>query len=332
MSTFQAFRRPQPVHLAAALSLPAVALALACLASPARGAVSTADITSLKGITIGGAIGGVGGKFAPWGGTIVLTEADAFLKSNGQCAFNVAYDMANAGTAATPAQFKNYIYAKDKVVAINSGLSLNAGEIKQVFTQPYLPQGTYAVRLSLDAENSVIESNDSNNAFIVVVKFEGGCGGSTTTTTTATPAPKADLVNTKGITIGGAIGGAGGKTVAPGGSVKLASSDAFLMSNGKCAFNISYTMENTGTAAASPSFVNRISNGPNVISQQSGLSLEAGKTKTVNTQAYLSPGASTLRLALDADNAVAESNEANNITEYKVQLDSTCGLSSTTRK
>lgn len=330
MPRFHAYRQPWLARYAAIFSLPAVALAFVCMASPAHGA--TVDITSLKGITIGGAVGGAGGKFAPWGGTIVLTEADAFLKSNGQCAFNVAYDMANAGTAATPSTFKNYIYAKDKIVAINSGLTLNAGEIRQVFTQPYLPQGTYAVRLALDAENSVAESNDGNNTFIVVVKFEGSCGTSTATTPAA-PTPKADLVDNKGIVIGGAFGGTGGKSVAPGGSVKLASSDAFLMSNGKCAFNISYTMENNGTAAAGPSFVNRIYNGANVISQQSGLNLDAGKTKTVNTQAYLSPGASTLRLALDAGNAVVESNEANNISEYKVQLDSPCGLTTgSTRK
>ena len=299
------------------------------MALPARGAAPAVDITSFKGITIGGAIGGAGGKFAPWGGTIVLTEADAFLKSNGKCAFNVAYDMSNVGTTATPAPFKNYIYAQDKVVAINSALTLNSGETRQVFTQPYLPQGTYAVRLSLDAENGVAEASDSNNTFIVVVKFEGACGASAATATTSAPTPKADLVNTKGITIGGAIGGAGGKPVAPGGSVKLASGDAFLMSGGKCAFNISYTMENTGNAAAGPSFVNRIANGPMIISQQSGLSLDAGKTKIINTQAYLPPGSSTLRLMLDSDNTVAESTDMNNISEYKVQLDSTCGLSST---
>ena len=35
------------------------------------------DMTSKRGITIGGAVGGAGGKLVPWGGSVVLTEADA---------------------------------------------------------------------------------------------------------------------------------------------------------------------------------------------------------------------------------------------------------------
>ena len=35
------------------------------------------DITSTRGITFGGGIGGVGGRFVPWGGSIVLTRVDA---------------------------------------------------------------------------------------------------------------------------------------------------------------------------------------------------------------------------------------------------------------
>src|ERR1700694_5738709 len=65
------------------------------------GSPSLPDITSSHGITIGGAIGGAGGHFSPWGGTITLSAADAIVVSGGRCAFNVSYDMRNLGTTPT---------------------------------------------------------------------------------------------------------------------------------------------------------------------------------------------------------------------------------------
>lgn len=292
------------------------------LADPVAGP----DVTSKKGITVGGAIGGAGGKFAPWGGSIQLTEADAFLQSNGHCAFNVSYDIANSGTAATPNPFKNWLLAKGATVAINSALSLNAGETKQINTQPYLPQGTYELQLKMDAEGSVAESNETNNLMAVKINFDGKCGAKTPPPPPA-PVPKPDLVSQRGIGIGGAVGGAGSKTAPWGSSITLTSADAFLKSNGKCAFNIIYDMANVGAAPAGPAFVNRLVSGATVVSQQSGLSLNAGKQKLVTTQAYLTPGPNVLRLQLDADNNVAESNETNNVTEIKVNVNSSCGAS-----
>jgi hypothetical protein len=288
-------------------------------ANTSAATVSQADITSKNGITIGGAIGGAGGKFVPWGGSVTLTEADAFIKSNGHCAFNVAYDMVNTGSAPT-AVFKNWLVAKGTTVAINSNLSLGASSSKLIYTQPYLPQGTYELALRLDAENSVAESNEINNILAVKVNFEGACG--------ATPAPapapvtKPDLVAGKGIVVGG-------KSAAWGGTIALKTADTFLQSNGKCAVNIFYDVANTGNANASTAFVNRLYSGNTLISQQSGLSVDAGKTKTINTQAYIVPGMNQLRLVIDADNAIAESNEANNVAEVKVALDSSCGATQT---
>lgn len=273
------------------------------------------DIVSKDGITIGGAIGGAGGKFVPWGGTVTLTEADAFLKSNGHCAFNVAYNMANTGSAPT-AIFKNWIVAKDATVAINSNLSLAAASSKMVYTQPYLPQGTYQLALRLDVENSVAESNETNNVYTVKVNFEGLCGAAPA----PAPAPvaKPDLVAGKSVTVGG-------KTGAWGGTIALRTADTFLQSNGKCAVNVSYDVANNGNANTAATFIDRIYDNGTLISQQSGLSVDAGKSKTIYTQAYLVPGVNQLRFVLDAENAVAESNEANNVAEVKVTLDSSCG-------
>ena len=140
------------------------------------------DITSKKGITLGGDVGGAGGKFSAWGGHINLTEADTKLPvGNGKCAFNASYDMENIGTAATSPDFLNHLKEDANVVAINSVLHLNAGEPKQVNTQVYLTPGTHVLSLWLDdggaAPNHVVhESNESNNVFRVKVTLDAKCG------------------------------------------------------------------------------------------------------------------------------------------------------------
>ena len=280
------------------------------LSSPVM-AVHT-DVTATKGVTFGGAIGGAGGKFVPWGGSIVLDESDAFIKSNGKCAFNVNYDMQNNGDITT-APFKNYLTAKDAVVAINSALVLNAGQSKQVSTQPYLPTGTFGFALKLDAENALAESNETNNIVGVKVTLNGSCGAAPVTPPPPPPPkPKADLASQKGIAIGGAVGGAGSHTAPWGSTITLHAADAFLTSNGLCAFNIMYDQANIG-AVASGAFANQIFDGTSLISQQSNASLDKGASKMVMTQAYLPPGTNQLRLVLDATKLVDESNEANNL-------------------
>jgi hypothetical protein len=133
------------------------------------------DITSRKGITIGGAVGGAGGKFSPWGGTIILTQADSFLQANGKCAFNISYDMVNLGPVATSPAFGNYLRTNIEVVSQQTGLSLNAAETKQVNTQAYLAPGTPFLALVLDKDHVVAESNEANNAFQVKIVLQAKC-------------------------------------------------------------------------------------------------------------------------------------------------------------
>src|SRR6185503_14027163 len=121
------------------------------------------DITSQRGITIGGAIGGAGGHFAPWGGHVTLTAADASLVSKGRCAFNVSYDMENTGPTPTTPNFLNRLTFTGTVVAINSALSLAAGATQQVNTAPYLANGNHILALSLDDDHLVTESDEANN-------------------------------------------------------------------------------------------------------------------------------------------------------------------------
>lgn len=140
-----------------------------------------ADITSKKGITLGGDVGGAGGKFSAWGGQINLTEADTKLPvGDGRCAFNASYDMENIGTIATSPAFLNHLKEDANVVAINSALHLNAGELKQVNPQVYLTPGTHVFSLWLDEggaapNHEVHESNESNNVFRIKVVLDSTC-------------------------------------------------------------------------------------------------------------------------------------------------------------
>ena len=130
------------------------------------------------GVVFGGGVGGSGGKFVEWGSAVSLTEADAFLQSGGQCAFNVTYAMSNLGPVATAPVFVNRLRSDGNVVAINSSLSLGAGEKNHsITTQPYLRPGPHSFKLSLDDGDVVAESNEGNNAFSVRYILAGKCAG-----------------------------------------------------------------------------------------------------------------------------------------------------------
>ena len=126
------------------------------------------DITSRKGgIIIGGAVGGAGGKFVPWGGFVDLSDVAplAGASANGKCAFNATYDEVNIGTAPTSPNYTNKLKVDGGDVAINTVRHLNAGESKSVTTQPYLPEGSHSLTLSLDDGNLVAEASETNNQF-----------------------------------------------------------------------------------------------------------------------------------------------------------------------
>lgn len=116
------------------------------------------------------------GKFkkeVKWGRTIVLTPADATLISNGKPAFEVYY--AYREFQGVPASgFKNKVYFNNKVVSIQSSLSLKPKEIKHVHTQAYLGPNNGKLEIHIDDENNIRESREDNNFhFFVYLKFRG---------------------------------------------------------------------------------------------------------------------------------------------------------------
>ncbi len=284
------------------------------------------DITNLKkGIIIGGAVGGAGGLFVPWGTTADLSALDplpgtivpggpATVAQPGRCAFNITYDESNIGTAATSPLYINKLKLIGPTdVSVNSARHLNTGETKQVDTQAYLTEGSNALMLYLDDGNVVAESNEGNNFFSIKYTLKCKAGNPNTP---PTGQGKPDITDAKkGIIIGGAVGGAGGKFVPWGTVADLDDVEPLpgTANADRCAFNATYFEINIGSAATSPLYTNKLKlDGATDVAINTARHLNAGETKSVTTQPYLNLGGHGLELSLDDGNVVAESNEGNN--------------------
>ena len=162
---------------------PSRAAGIPCTPQPCRDATGKPipcrdlpDLTSGKEVIVGGAVGGgplpsgVVGHHVPWGGSVVLSDKDAFLISNGRCAFNISYELANigGGNAGPPQTFKDIIRAGAATVSIQSALTQAAHTSRSINTQAYLPApGPYALSLTINDGHSITESNFLNNYFTI---------------------------------------------------------------------------------------------------------------------------------------------------------------------
>ncbi|MCM3877768.1 MAG: hypothetical protein NEA02_15285 [Thermoanaerobaculia bacterium] len=140
-------------------------------ASPAAG---RPDLRSRGGIRIGSV-------FIPWGGVAVLNPADAIASGAGACSFNVSYDVTNAGSAAAGSSAKPFLNRlrlidTATVAATSTGLALDSNQTKSLSAQPMLPEGEHRLELSLDDENAVAESDETNNRTSVSYSLRGLCG------------------------------------------------------------------------------------------------------------------------------------------------------------
>jgi hypothetical protein len=113
-----------------------------------------------------------------WGLGLTLGDADAVVRSNGRCAFDIWYTYVNIGTALAAPPFKNVIKVDGTTVSIQGPLApLPAGASKLVMTQAYLPGGVHLLTLDIDDPNVVIESNELNNHFQIKYQLTGNCSG-----------------------------------------------------------------------------------------------------------------------------------------------------------
>lgn len=122
--------------------------------------------------------------FVKWKSTVTFPDSEAFARANGECAFNIHYDMANVGASATapyppPApgpRFMNILYDDTVAASKQTNLYLAAGAVEGIDTQAYLKPGTHTLKLSLDDGNAVKEANESNNTFWLTYDLTGTCG------------------------------------------------------------------------------------------------------------------------------------------------------------
>lgn len=121
-----------------------------------------------------------------------------------------------------------------------------------------------------------------------------------------------------GVLIGGKIDDKDRKTAVWSGEVSLTKADSFLQSGGKLAFNLRYFFGNASQSETTGTFINRIRNGNEVVSQQANLVLKSGEVKMIDTQCYLTPGRHIIYLSLDDSKVVKESSENNNLQRFVV--------------
>lgn len=81
-------------------------------------------------------------------------------------------------------------------------------------------------------------------------------------------------------------------------TINVSENDAFLMSGGKCAFNVKYD-EVSATAVASST--NRLFSNDTAIAVNSSIALVPNVVKTIWTQPYLFPGQNNIRVVINAD-------------------------------
>jgi CARDB len=127
------------------------------------------DVTYWKGVMIGQ-------TFAPWSTLVTVPESQAYAIERGKCAYRIRYGIANLGSAPT-LTFKNTLSADASVVSTNDSLLLSGHQLKEVDTHAWLSPGTYNLILHLDVGNTVLETNESNNAVRVRLTVSGPCEG-----------------------------------------------------------------------------------------------------------------------------------------------------------
>lgn len=102
--------------------------------------------------------------------------------------------------------------------------------------------------------------------------------------------------------------------------INVATSDAFLTSGGKCAFNVKYD-EVSGVAATNTT--NRLFSNDTLIAQNTKIDLAANVLKTIWTQPYLVPGQNNVRIVINADSATPS------VGWVRVNVSGTCGAATT---
>lgn len=294
--------------------------------------VTTANLsaivsTGINGMTIGNttnAFSSLGlhsavGSTVPWGGSVALNQSGSWLNSasnggfpqKGLCEFSGLYQLMNTSNAS--ATFTVYLSGGPLTAAYqNYGtFTIGAGQVVSLNSYLYLSAGTYPLTLRVDPGTSTLPSSKSYVIGSINVAMTGACQAAGTAATT-TPVTTTNSVPP---VLSGPQAGTLFRVVKPDGStviqqgnmagigntvntINVSENDAFLMSGGKCAFNVKYD-DVSATAVASST--NRLYSNDNPIAVNSNIALTAGVVKSIWTQPYLVGGLNNVRVVVNAD-------------------------------
>ena len=131
------------------------------------------DLTSRKGITIGG-------QSSNWGGSLNLKMTDSLSTSPRGCKFRFKYDVLNLGSKNIKPATNRLRIGNSAIHSVNN-LKLNKNQSKNMSGHILLPQGNYDLFARIDESKNVDEKKENNNTFKVRVNVPKQCGGHTPT-------------------------------------------------------------------------------------------------------------------------------------------------------
>jgi hypothetical protein len=102
-----------------------------------------------------------------------------------------------------------------------------------------------------------------------------------------------------------------GNTFNKAGMITLNAKDAIRYENGRCLFDLTYSLENKGPVSTTP-FKYYLTQEGSLINQHQNITLKAGEFDSFFKTIGLRSGSNTLTLSADVDKKVIESNESNN--------------------
>lgn len=114
-------------------------------------------------------------KQVKWGETITLTPEDAVVANGKQTSvFSLFYSSKNYGDKDSGV-FKNGIYVDGVLATTPGNNSLSKNDIQNFDYLVNLKEktGTHAIKISIDSNNKIVESSESNNSGTIFVKLEG---------------------------------------------------------------------------------------------------------------------------------------------------------------
>lgn len=123
-----------------------------------------------------------------WGGSISVEDSAAPSTQNGKCYFGLHFEVRNSGTAPAPV-FQVALSADGEPPGVRQAGPLAPGASSSHEVYVNLRPGANVLRLRVDSQQQVAESDEGNNAPSLTVNVKGSCGGTPGGRLRQAPAP-----------------------------------------------------------------------------------------------------------------------------------------------